>query len=195
MAPLVILFAKAPVAGRVKTRLGLEASRAARLHEAMVRDTLAMLRALDAELELHTDVATDAWAEFAVPRKLQAAGDLGARMLAALEAGRQVMIVGSDAPTLPLGHLEWLLASSADVALGPAEDGGYYAISCRRIHQRMFAGVEWSTRRTLEQTVAAAEACGLSVELGPVWFDVDSPEDLARLCAAGWREGESEIWD
>jgi len=190
MPPLVILFAKAPVPGQVKTRLMLEAATAAALHQAMVRDVFATLATIPAELELHTDIATDAWPEITVARKVQVEGDLGRKILAALE-DRHVMIVGSDAPTLPRGHLENLLTSKADVALGPTEDGGYYAIACRRAHPAMFDGVEWSTGRTLVQTAAAARACGLSVEIGRQWFDVDSPADLERLYASGWQMRES----
>jgi glycosyltransferase A (GT-A) superfamily protein (DUF2064 family) len=99
-----------------------------------------------------------------------------------LARGRpRVMIVGSDSPTLPRAHLERLLSSRADVALGPCEDGGYYAISCGKAHPEMFAGVEFSSPGTLGQTVRAARACDLTVELGEPWFDVDSPVELERL--------------
>jgi hypothetical protein len=192
--PVIVLYAKAPVPGRVKTRLGVRVgeARAARLHEAFVRDMLAMLatHAGAADLELHTDIPTDAWSDLAVARALQPAGDLGERMYltldAALRAGRpQVMIVGGDAPTLPAAHIGLLLAAAADVALGPCRDGGYYAIACRRVHPRMFRGVPWSHQEALQATIRACRACGLSVEIGEEWFDVDVPEDLERLSADG----------
>ncbi len=190
MRPAIILFAKAPVAGNVKTRLqpqlGAQATLA--LYEAFVLDMLDKLLTLVefADIELHTDIATDAWGQPQVTRKTQAAGDLGLKMLHALSAalaeGReQVCVVGSDAPTLPAGHLRALLASRADVALGPCDDGGYYAICCRRTDAAMFQGVQWSSEQTLAQTEAAARARGLSVERGPVWYDADRPEDLIRL--------------
>lgn len=190
--PSIILFAKAPVPGRVKTRLrGLSPALAARLHAAFVRDAFEMLRSFEprADLELHTDVFTDEWNDLEVARFLQAGGDLGDRLLAALQAGLaagrpQVIIVGSDAPTLPACHVARLLDSAADVMLGPAEDGGFYAIACRRTDPRMFAGVAWSGPQTLADTVKAAKACGLSVELGEPWFDVDTIEDLRRLAAS-----------
>lgn len=191
MRPVIIVFAKAPARGCVKTRLAarLGEERAARLHEAFVADTIEKARGL-ADVELHTDVATGAWMEFPVVRRLQCPGDLGARMLAALDTalgeGRpQAMILGSDAPSLPAGHLEALLASGADVALGPAEDGGYYAIACRVVKKNMFAGVNWSSAKTMRETIAAVRACGLSVAIGPSSFDVDTPADLARLMAIG----------
>jgi hypothetical protein len=93
------------------------------------------------------------------------------------------MIVGGDAPSLPASHIQALLAIDADVALGPSEDGGYYAICCRRTHPAMFEAVEWSSSRTLDDTVQAARKAGLSVAFGPTWFDIDSAEDLARLGA------------
>ena len=190
MRPAIILFAKAPVAGKVKTRLqarlGAEATLA--LHEAFVLDMLDKLLTLSefADIELHTDTKTDVWRRAKVTGRVQVAGDLGLKMLHALSTalarGReQVCIVGSDAPTLPAAHLRALLASPADVALGPCEDGGYYAIACRRTHAAMFYGVQWSSAGALWQTEGAARACGVTVERGPSWYDVDRPEDLSRL--------------
>ena len=186
----MILFAKAPVAGRVKTRLAGEigAVRAAELHHAFVADTIAKLKHFTdvADIEVHTDTPTDVWSGLGVAHEVQTPGDLQLKLLhalgSALRAGRpQVMILGSDSPTLPRAHVQRLLDSAADVALGPCEDGGYYAIACRRIHSGMFAGVEWSTSNVLEQTELAAWRCGLSVERGDMWYDVDGPDDLARL--------------
>ncbi len=179
MQPLIIVFAKAPRPGFVKTRLGLSPAVAARLHESFVRDALALARTASGRVELHTDVETEAWSDLPVPRRLQVSGDLGVRMLAVLPA----LIIGSDAPSLPPARLAALIATPGDVVLGPAEDGGYWGILARRRDERMFAGVEWSTPRTREQTVAACQACGLRVALGPEWFDVDGPRDLRRLAA------------
>ncbi len=188
----MILFAKAPVAGCVKTRLATEigARRAAELHRAFVTDSLAKLKEFTtvADLQLHTDIPTDAWSELDVAREVQTPGGLQLKLLHALKhglaAGRpQVIIFGSDSPTLPHAHVRRLFDATADVALGPCEDGGYYAIACRRLHQDMLADVAWSTLDALEQTERAARACGLSVERGDLWYDVDGPEDLARLMA------------
>ena len=179
-----ILFAKAPIPGRVKTRLaaGIGPDRAAALHRAFTADMIEKLMPL-APLELHTDIETDEWRQFNVTRRLQAPGGLGERMLHAVMSASPIaaIVVGSDAPTVPFGHLEKLIHSAADIALGPAEDGGFYAIFCRKLHPQMFEGVEWSGPRALEQTVRAATRCGLSVEIGPQWWDVDQLEDLERL--------------
>ena len=180
MQPLIVVFAKAPRPGFVKTRLGLPAAAAAQLHESFVRDALALACTASDRVELHTDVETGAWSDLPhIPRRLQSAGGLGERMLAVLPA----LIIGSDAPTLLPAHLAELIATPGDVVLGPAEDGGYWAILARRRHEHMFKGVEWSTPRTREQTIAACRACGLHVALGPEWFDVDEPASLRRLAA------------
>jgi len=203
MRPVIILFAKAPVAGRVKTRLhgwlGADATLA--LHNAFVLDMLDKLLTLRdfADVELHSDIETDAWERPGVSREVQWAGDLGLKMLHALSTGLaegrdQVCIVGSDAPTLPSAYLRTLLASPADVALGPCEDGGYYAIACRRAHPEMFRGVAWSSAATLAQTEEAAERCGLSVARGPAWYDVDLPEDLLRLRREGTLPAHTRRW-
>ena len=183
---MVILFAKAPVPGRVKTRLAAAVgmAQAAALHRAFVADMIEKLKPLGL-LELHTDIETDEWSDFQVTRRLQSTGDLGERMYAAFRGASHLpaILIGSDAPSLPVGHLEILISSKADIALGPAEDGGYYAIFCRKLNSHMFDGVEWSAAGTLEQTVRAVASVGLSLELGPVWWDVDEPKDLDRLRA------------
>jgi len=185
---VIALFAKAPVAGRVKTRLcpPLTPREAAEIH---LQFTTLMMKKISsfeavASIELHTDVVTDAWSEWKVARRLQCEGNLGDRMLHAMKMSAHAMIVGSDAPTLPTEYLREILESKADVTLGPTEDGGYYAIACRApVEARMFEGVRWSTEHTLVDTIRAVEACGRSVALGRQWWDVDSGEDLQR-----WRD-------
>jgi hypothetical protein len=197
MRPAIILFAKAPVAGHVKTRLeqALGPERTLALHKAFVLDMIEKLLTLSglADIELHTDIPTDVWRRAGVTSRMQTNGDLGSKMLHALE-GRRACIVGSDAPTLPVSHIEALLAITADVALGPCEDGGYYAISCRRTHPEMFRGVEWSSAHALEQTEEAARQCGLSVKRGLDWYDVDRIDDLRRLRAEDNLPKHTRLW-
>lgn len=142
----------------------------------------------DADVELSTDEPTQSWPESPVARSVQGTGQLGERIYAALEralaAGRpKALILGSDSPGLPAAHIRALLASPADVSLGPVDDGGFYAIACGKTAPAMFEGVRWSAGATLSDTLRALTGCGLSVELGPAWFDVDRPEDLKRLGA------------
>lgn len=190
MRPVIMLFAKAPVPGQVKTRLQplLTLHQAAELHASFVADVLGWLEGflVVADIELHTDVPTEAWPEFPYPQVQQSDGNLGHRILAAAEralaSGReQAVILGADAPNLPPGHLSAILDSRADVCLGPCEDGGYYAIGMRRTCETMFAGVEWSTERSRAQTMAACKAAGLRVAEGLEWHDIDLPVDLVKL--------------
>jgi glycosyltransferase A (GT-A) superfamily protein (DUF2064 family) len=97
----------------------------------------------------------------------------------------RVLIVGGDVPSPPLPALRRLLSAEADVALGPASDGGYYAIACRRTHPAMFDGVAWSSGSELRHTVEACQRAGLTVALGDPWFDIDTPEDLERAREIG----------
>jgi rSAM/selenodomain-associated transferase 1 len=188
LLPLIIVFAKAPRPGFVKTRLGLEPTAAASLYTEFVRSTLKTIWPLrgEAELELSLDLPCVSWSEFSIPRTLQVEGDLGVRLYSALEHGLaaghpKVMILGSDSPTLPADHIRSLLTCNADVSLGPTLDGGYYGIVCRKIHRTMFDGVQWSTSSSLQDTIRALEHCGLLHAIGPEWFDVDTPKDLRQL--------------
>lgn len=188
LLPLIIVFAKAPRPGFVKTRLGLEPTEAASLYAEFVNRTLQTVWALrdEAELELSLDIPCTAWADFSIRRTVQHEGDLGLRLYSALENGLtaghpKVVIFGSDSPTLPREHIRWLLNCDADVALGPTLDGGYYGIACRKVIAGMFAGVRWSTRNALRDTIISVERSGLSYRIGPVWFDVDTLDDLVRL--------------
>jgi rSAM/selenodomain-associated transferase 2/rSAM/selenodomain-associated transferase 1 len=189
MKPVIIVYAKAPVPGQVKTRLipKLGESGATKLHEAFVEDTLAMVNTLadTFDIELHTDVPTKSWPWPGV-RRVQREGNLGIKLYttlhAALDGGRPLaLIIGSDSPTLPTEFLEYLARSNADVVLGPAKDGGFYAIGCRKTHPDMFARVTWSNVNTRTQTKEAVGRCGLEVAEGREWFDVDEPEDLDLL--------------
>jgi hypothetical protein len=86
---------------------------------------------------------------------------------------------------LPASYLvEGLEAlTHADAVLGPAEDGGYYAIGCRQPHPRMFEGVPWSSEETFARTEKSLRALGQSIHKLPPWYDVDTPADLRRLAA------------
>ncbi len=203
MRAAILLFARAPVPGRAKSRLApaLGEERAAALHAAFVRDMLENMLAFSdlADIELHTDTLTDAWADVKVATYVQAEGGLELKMFQALDralrAGAMPAVVaGSDAPTLPRAHMAELLASRAEATFGPCEDGGYWAVACRRVHPDMFRGVEWSTPRALEQSEAAARACGMTTARGPVWFDVDEPADLERLLASGGLPRHTAAW-
>jgi uncharacterized protein len=195
LLPLIVVFAKAPRPGFVKTRLGLEPTAAACLYSAFVRQTLTTVCSLcsESELELSLDMTCDAWSEFPIRRTCQSNGDLGIRLYAAFERGLiaghpNVVILGSDSPTLPVDHIRWLLNCNADVALGPTTDGGYYGVGCRKISSAMFDGVRWSSENALKDTILSVGRCDLSSAVGPGWFDVDTPEDLLAFRQSRFNE-------
>jgi uncharacterized protein len=174
----VLVFAREARPGRVKTRLIplLGAHGAARLHARLVRRALQTAR--DARLG---EVAL--WST-----RWQRGADLGARMRHAFEhslrRAPRVIVMGADAPALRPSHLRraarWL-AGGADAVLAPAEDGGYALIALRRVSPRLFDGVAWGGAQVMAQTRERLAALGWRWrELPEVW-DVDRPEDIARL--------------
>lgn len=195
----VIVFAKAPIAGSVKTRLipRLGAAGAASLHAAMVERAVAT--AITAgigpvELACTPDPShrffKSIGCQYQVSLSDQGAGDLGDRMCRAL--GRAVheegagVIIGTDCACLDGAYLQAAhaaLEAGASVVLGPAEDGGYVLIGACIQFSQMFCGIQWGTETVLADTRALLIDGGvLSHELAMLW-DVDRPADLDRLKA------------
>jgi rSAM/selenodomain-associated transferase 1 len=96
-----------------------------------------------------------------------------------------VVLVGADLPTLPAAYivdaLERLTQPRESLVLGPAEDGGYYLIGLTHVHDELFDGIPWGTPDVLRRTREAAAGLRLTVELLPIWYDVDLPSDLRRV--------------
>jgi rSAM/selenodomain-associated transferase 1 len=189
----LLVFARAPTAGRVKTRLAplLGAQGAARLHARLVERTLRTARAagigpvyLYCAPGVNGKVFRRLRERFGVRLRPQGRGDLGARMDRALRAHPGAVLIGSDCPAFRPADLRAAaraLRSGADAVLAPAEDGGYALIGVRRSARALFAGVEWGSARVLAQTRARLKRLGWRwKELRTVW-DVDRPADLARL--------------
>lgn len=192
----LLLFTKPARQGRVKTRLigDLTAAQAAELHAAFLGDLVARLAGGRFEL----DVAWAVEAGERLPGGLlpgvgslrQEGAGLGERLHGALAAAarrsRVVAALGSDHPTVEVELVERAFAAvenGADVALGPAEDGGYYliALAAGAVRRRLFEDVPWSTPGVLAATLERCAELGLAVELLPVAADVDTPADLERL--------------
>ncbi len=194
----VIIFAKAPVPGEAKTRLipALGAEQAALLHAALTEraiDTALRSDAAWVELCATPDIAhaffENCSEDFDVELSTQGDGDLGQRMLRALDRtladDAHALVIGADCPALTPKLLN--AAADAlqahDVVLIPAEDGGYTLIGARRTHVAIFDGIDWGTSEVLVQQRRRLAACGLTWrELDTLW-DVDRPEDLARVKA------------
>ena len=195
--PALVVFARAPEPGRVKTRLAplLGDMGAARLHARLVERTLqtALAAGFDG-IELYCSPSTRnpffgrMKKRFGVRLREQGRGNLGERMCRALRRAlhrnTSAILVGSDCPALRPADLRAAvraLQSGADAVLSPAEDGGYALIGVRRVSRELFVGVEWGSARVLAQTRRGLRRLRWQwTELRTVW-DVDRPEDVARL--------------
>lgn len=183
----LIVFARAPLAGRVKTRIArrIGDAAAARLQRMLVRTALETARAARCGLaELHVTRQHAFFRTLGVPVRPQRGKDLGARMYRALARHRRAIVIGADAPALMPADIRraarWL-QGGADLVLAPAEDGGYALIGARRLRPTLFAGVEWGGADVLAQTLRNAEHARLSYRLVRTVWDVDRPEDLERF--------------
>ncbi len=190
----LIVFAREPLPGEVKTRLAasLGDQRAAESYENMLSEVLQTSRCL-------SDVETVVfWAcpeqsllilaeRYRCDSRIQCQGDLGQRMQAAFEMmfadGCDVCcVIGSDAPDLPISYIReayhLLGKEHPDVIFGPSRDGGYYLLGLRQVWPKLFANISWSSSEVLEQSLTAALDSGLSTALLPEWQDIDTIEDL-----------------
>lgn len=193
----IAVFAREPRLGKVKSRLASEIGQ---------QEALAVYQAMLARLGgLLNEVRLAEWNLWVTSNRshenflsicnktnihLQSGQNLGAKMHAAIqqtllgEDVENVILVGTDCPALTAGYLEQALLaleSGVDVVLGPAEDGGYVLVGMRRPLSAVFEGIPWGTDQVLLRTLQALDANELSYRLLDTLWDVDRPEDLARL--------------
>lgn len=195
--PALLVFAKEPIPGGVKTRLAasIGTARAAQIYRdltaltlshavaarrARVIDRIELWCAPSADSTYFRGLATDTGATL----HAQIQGDLGARManaiVDALTRAGAALLIGTDCPLLDadrLAHAAALLARH-DAVLGPAEDGGYVLVGARR--PLPFAAIRWSSPHALDDTTAGFARAGIRWAALPVLWDVDEPADLAR---------------
>lgn len=199
MKRALLVMAKEPLAGRTKTRLApfLSPAAAAELYASFLRDALDLARSLSGVTPLLAYAPLEARRYFQrlapgldlIPQRGASLGDRLAHVLdRALASGfDRVAAMNSDSPTLPAQYLTRAFAHlddrKTDIVLGPCDDGGYYLIGWKRPHPRLVREVQMSTGQVLEDTLALAAEEGLRVTLLPSWYDVDTPEDLARARA------------
>ena len=194
----IAILAKAPIPGFAKTRLipalgeaGAAALQARLTERAVAAATAAgtgpvtLWAAPDARHPAFVELA----ARFGASLAGQAEGDLGARMLAALAAvNGPALVIGTDCPVLTAEHLRAaadVLRKGTDVAVIPAEDGGYALIGMRAPYPELFADMGWSSAGVMDETRRRLAQLGLTWREPATLWDVDVPEDLARLRAAG----------
>lgn len=196
MKTRIIVFAKAPQAGRAKTRLipALGPAGSSRLAEQLLQLTITQTLAAKmgpVELCVTPEMADPAWREVRLPIELhlsdQGEGDLGERLARAaqrrIESGEAVILVGTDCPELTAQRLQAaaMALESHDAVIHPAADGGYALLGMKRFHPRIFQGIAWSTDSVAYTTLCRCGELGWSVHVAELLHDIDQPEDLIHL--------------
>ena len=196
----IIIFAKAPVPGAVKTRMcpPLAPDEAASLHGSLVMDAVERTRPLRGfDVFLACTPGTDhpffqtLAARYRIRLCDQVGEDLGQRMDHALSAilargYAHALLVGTDIPNLSAHHYQHAkaLLQDTDVVLGPTKDGGYYLVGAKHPVPALFADIPWSTGGVLSHSQARAEQAGLVIGLLAPERDLDTFDDVRAL----WRE-------
>ena len=196
------VMSKAPCAGLVKTRLvpPLTPEEAAALNVCFLRDMTANIAGVARSggadgVVVYTPVGAESVFDGLLLEGfsllVQCGASFGDRLFHAAEdllavGYSSLCLIDSDSPTLPCQLLRAAVAAlkrAGDrVALGAADDGGYYLIGLKHAHRRLFEDVDWSTARVLRQTIERAAEINLAVESLPAWYDVDEASSLRRLC-------------
>lgn len=193
----LVILTKAPVPGRVKTRLTppLTPTQASELAKAFLEDTI---RLAEGVAGVRVVVAVDPPEATSLMRAAapgadvvpQSGGDLGARMSSVIanrftRGASGVILIGSDHPTLARAQIEqavqWLRNGGDPLVIGPADDGGYYLIGLVRPHPELFDGIPWSSASVFQETLARAEEAHLIIRKLSMCHDVDTIEDVMRL--------------
>jgi len=205
MRGVVVIFVKAPIAGRVKTRLArnLGPARAAALFRCLTRQTIAEASKGDWRLVLAIDppAAMHGFSTVWPPhlqRRRQARGDLGARMAAAFASAPKgpVVIIGADAPGFRARHLRQAFRALAgnDAVFGPTDDGGYWLIGLSgwRAAPNIFKGVRWSTRHALADSAASLPKTFRTALIDRL-RDIDDFADLKALGPRAMRRSVARL--
>ena len=185
---IIQVFAKPPVAGKVKTRLIAELGEkvATDIYRFCLDYSLDMVRRSGYEYQiwLSEDSGDEIFRGEAY--NLQQGADLGSRMLQAISSQLQpndsakVVLIGSDCLDITFSHLQQALEAldNNDIVLLPALDGGYALIACRKVDARLFAEVKWSSSQVLEQTLENARNLNYSVKILETVRDIDTLLDV-----------------
>ncbi|MEO6130325.1 MAG: TIGR04282 family arsenosugar biosynthesis glycosyltransferase [Saprospiraceae bacterium] len=193
MKEALIIFAKNPEAGNVKTRLAASIGNEAALsvYQKLLSYTASITKELPIEkIIFYSDhvIQHDIWDNKHFSKQVQAGSDLGERMTNAFadtfqKGYSKSVIIGTDCPELNAGIIIKAFAylDLYDVVIGPAEDGGYYLVGMKQLHAQVFENINWSTNTVLDETRMRCDALQLNYSLLPVLRDIDTIEDLKYL--------------
>lgn len=190
----LVIMAKAPKSGMVKTRLAqnLPLSAVTELYRCLLNDTIALACSLqNVEVAIVCPAADVSDLEQIAGNAARVVAQDGEGLAAGLTSvfahftvgDRRVIAFNSDSPHLPASVLQnaFAILSAHDVVVGPTHDGGYYLVGARAAHPGLFSGEGMGTGSALDSLLAHARERQLSVELTEPFFDVDVQADLSRL--------------
>ena len=196
MSRCLIIFAKSPIPGEVKTRLipYITPTEAAELYKAFIADIICNTHKLKCEQVTIAYTPSNAEATFhsicgrSVNYLPQKGNNLGERMKNAFKRSfdkgfKRTVIIGTDSPTLPLSYIRdaFDALKEVPVTIGPTFDGGYYLIGLSEQNDAIFDGVDWSTSRVFSQTLTRIQAIHKQLCVLPPWYDVDTSDNLEFL--------------
>lgn len=194
----IFIFAKAPIAGTVKTRLipAIGADRACQLHHRLITMTVTNAvnsQLADVQLWVGSNPEHAAFIKLQqdhqIEIKTQQGANLGERMCHAMETGlktyRQVIIVGTDCPFIEKSHYDdsftQLINKQRDSVIIPALDGGYVLIGLSRVDKTLFENINWGEEDVFSDTKKALETLNYDAYYPSPLADIDRPEDLSLL--------------
>ena len=190
----LIIMAKAPRVGHVKTRLAasMPAEAVVELYRSMLEDTLDLARSVSADIVAIVCPASDVHDLSSWLPAIEIAGQQGEGLAAGLVSAfrifinrgyRRVVALDGDSPQLAPETLDnaFRLLDASDVVVGPTTDGGYYLVGSKAAQAELFDRQGMGTGSALDSLMASAQRLGLRVALTETGYDVDEAEDLARL--------------
>lgn len=197
MTEALIIFAKNPVWGNTKTRIGnrLGHEVALAVYNRLIHRVQEVTGSLPyRKMVFYSDFidAKDSWDNRHYLKQQQHGHNLGSRMAHALayalSSHRKAVLIGTDIYELDADIIGegFEALNRSDVVLGPAHDGGYYLIGMKKAEDALFALKQWSTPTVLEETLKIVRDRGLSYHLLPVLNDIDEPEDLLGTDLEEW---------
>jgi uncharacterized protein len=191
----IVIMAKYPEAGKVKTRLQpfITPKESAELALCFLQDTVNKAKSVSDEviIAFSPEEKTSEFSELLSQELMffaQVGDDLGDRMLSAFEFAFEqnftsVVMIGTDSPTFPPEFLSRAFSylEESNAVIGKTIDGGFYLIGFKKIDSKVFKNVKWSTENTFEQTKTNFMKLGIRYSELPVWYDVDTHSDLDKL--------------
>lgn len=193
MSNTIIVFAKNPEWGKVKTRLAatIGNDKALEAYKLLVKHTESVIESTNIPVAVYFTTHIDEQELFCFAngkKHIQIAGDLGAKMKQAFEeqfnAGHnKVVIVGTDCYELRKEHLiqAFEALNTNDVVIGPANDGGYYLLGMNSYIPALFDGIHWSTETVLDETITVMKKLNKQYTLLETLVDVDNEDELGDL--------------